>query len=142
MSDLSNADLIARARARYENAQKSLAAGSPYATPQMILVAGFVPKLLAALEAVAVPTEDEVEPEWEYDAGWRAPNGEIESNEEWSDDKDYALDILADLLNSHGSYEDGDNTADLPFLIRRTKAGAVEPVQVDPQPHETEKGEN
>jgi len=78
-----------------------------------------------------------VEPEWEYDAGWRAPNGEIESNEEWSDDKDYALDILADLLNSHGSYEDGDNTADLPFLIRRTKAGAVEPVQVDPQPHET-----
>ena len=75
--------------------------------------------------------------EWEYDAGWRVPNGGIESNDEWSDDKDYALEILVDLLNSHGSYEDGDNTSDLPFLIRRTKAGPVEHVRVDPQPHET-----
>ena len=77
-----------------------------------------------------------VEPEWEYDAGWRAPNGEIESNGEWSDDKDFSLDILAYLLNSNGSYEDSDNTSDIPFLIRRTKAGIVEPIRVVPQPHE------
>ena len=120
---------LAAAESRYPDVPEHLTTPTER-TVRAVKKEAFALGFLAARFRLPVP----VEPEWEYDAGWRAPNGEIESNGEWSDDKDFSLDILADLLNSHGSYEDGNNTSDLPFLIRRTKAGAVEPVQVGPQP--------